>query len=372
MIQKKNYRNLFVEMGYDAGEVERRYQEIVDTIFYGPEGVRFYEESDNMAYVVDTGNMDVRTEGMSYAMMAFVQLNDQVRFDKIWNFSKTYMYMDEGENAGYFAWSVGTDGSKNAYGPAPDGEEFFALALFFAAHRWGNGAGIYNYEKEACDLLRTCIHKGENGEPGHPMWDPNNHLIKFVPGLDFSDPSYHLPHFYELFALWAYEEDRDFWKEAARASRRYLKKACHPITGLASEYADYEGQPIAWNGGHDVFYSDSYRVAANIGLYHEWFGDDPKLAACNERLQQFFQETEKDHWDYIYKIDGTRIDEKILHPVGLIATNAMGSLATNDIYSQACVRKFYETPLRIGERRYYDNFLYLFAWMALSGNYRIW
>ncbi|MDZ7835983.1 MAG: hypothetical protein U5K84_12325 [Alkalibacterium sp.] len=51
------------------------------------------------------------------------------------------------------------------------------------------------------------------------MWEPKNHLIKFVPDCDFTDPSYHLPHFYELFAEEAYEEDREFWKKAAQASR---------------------------------------------------------------------------------------------------------------------------------------------------------
>lgn len=72
----------------------------------------------------------------------------------------------------------------------------------------------------------------------------DNKLIKFVPNCDWSDPSYHLAHFYELFALWADEEDRPFWKEAAEASREYLKKACHPVTGLAAEYANYDGTPV--------------------------------------------------------------------------------------------------------------------------------
>ena len=74
--------------------------------------------------------------------------------------------MDAGENEGYFAWSCAPDGSKNAYGPAPDGEEFFAMALFFASHRWGGGEGIFQYEKEARDILSACLHKGENGTEG--------------------------------------------------------------------------------------------------------------------------------------------------------------------------------------------------------------
>ena len=107
------------------------------------------------------------------------------------------------------------------------------------------------------------------------MWDAKNHLIKFIPECDYTDPSYHLPHFYELFALWAEEEDRPFWKEAARASREYLKKACHSVTGLSPEYAEYDGTPrLETREGHprrDIYYSDSYRTIANIGLDYEWF-----------------------------------------------------------------------------------------------------
>src|SRR5690606_41682653 len=65
----------------------------------------------------------------------------------------------------------------------------------------------FNYAEQARTILRACVHKGEEDE-GHPMWDPATKLIKFVPEVDFSDPSYHLPHFYELFALWADERDR--------------------------------------------------------------------------------------------------------------------------------------------------------------------
>lgn len=57
------------------------------------------------------------------------------------------------------------------------------------------------------------------------MWNPDNKLIKFIPETEWSDPSYHLPHFYEVFAEEADEEDRPFWHEAAAASRRYLQAA---------------------------------------------------------------------------------------------------------------------------------------------------
>ena len=194
----------------------------------------------------------------------------------------------KGENEGYFAWSCQTDGTKNSYGPAPDGEEYFAMALFFASHRWGDGEGIFAYEKEAKELLRACIHKGENGRPGEPMWNRENKQILFVPGSPFTDPSYHLPHFYELFAKWAYEEDRLFWAEAAKVSREFMKKSSHPKTGMSPEYAEFDGSPVTkvfeW-GRHDWFYSDAYRTAANIGLDYSWFQTDVGQTQAVSRLQ---------------------------------------------------------------------------------------
>ena len=160
---KKEYRNVFAEIGIPKEEIEKRLEEIKQTYFYGAEDERLYfEVGDDMAYIMDTGNVDARTEGMSYGMMICVQLNMKEEFDRLWKWAKTYMYMEEGFNEGYFAWSCAPDGKKNAMGPAPDGEEFFAMALFFASHRWGDGEGIFEYSKEAKDILRACLHKGDN------------------------------------------------------------------------------------------------------------------------------------------------------------------------------------------------------------------
>ena len=332
-----------------------------------------------MGYFEDTGNNDARTEGMSYGMMMCVQMDWKEEFDRFWLWTKTYMYNEEGYHKGYFGWSCKTSGEKNSEGPAPDGEEFFAMALFFASHRWGDGEGIFNYSEQARAILRACLHNGEK-EPGVPMWNKDNHLIEFIPGCPWSDPSYHLPHFYELFALWADEEDRPFWAEAARASREYLKKACHPVTGLAAEYANFDGSPYVgdeefiknFGSRHDWFYSDAYRVAANIGLDYEWFAADEWNTECADRIQKFFAENVKNDEYMTYETDGRVIDQPALHPVGLIATLAAASLAAKGEYAMEYVKKFFNTELRTGDRRYYDNCLYLFALLALSGNYRIW
>ena len=375
--QTGNYRNVFKECGYGEAEIQNRVEQTFATIFYGNEEERFYHEvGEDMAYLEDTGNHDVRTEGMSYGMMVCVQLDKKKEFDRLWKWVRNFMYIPDGPCCNYFAWSCKTDGTHNAEGPAPDGEEYFAMALLFASARWGDGEGIFAYGKEARAILRECVHKGEPGHPGEPMWEPANHLIKFITNADFSDPSYHLPHFYELFAEMADPCDREFWKQAAEASRKYLHQACHPETGLSAEYADYDGTPHTGHqeifGRHDWYYSDAYRTIANIAMDHLWFDADPWQVEIADRLQRFYCEEQKGHWDGVFLIDGTVLAEKALHPVAIIAVNAQSSLAADGPYVIECVKKFWNTPLRRGERRYYDNFLYLFAMLALSGNYRIY
>lgn len=375
-IDKNAYRNIFLEAGFEASDIENKLSEIKEGFFYGPDAV-YHEAPNNMSYIVDTGNNDVRTEGMSYGMMMCVQLDMKKEFDRIWKWTKSYMWIPYGYNEGYFAWSVRTDGQRNAEGPAPDGEEYFAMALLFASHRWGNGEGIFDYRKEAHEILKAVLHKGENGRPGTPMWNHKNHQILFVPGIDFTDASYHLPHFYECFAEWGPDEDRDFWLEAAKSSREYLVKACNERTGFSPEYGEFDGRPMSrplnWsNDRHDWFYSDAYRTVANIALDYSWFKKDVgQIKAC-KAIQEFLLNDMKKGTYHIYEVTGEICGERALHPNGITATVAESALATdlNEV-SLEWVRTFFKMPLRTGIRRYYDNCLHMFAFLALSGNYRI-
>jgi oligosaccharide reducing-end xylanase len=365
-------RNVFRELGFSPADVDRKIAECWTAIFEGPE--RFYLEGpDGTAYLTDTGNNDVRTEGMSYGMMMAVQMDRRDVFDRLWKWARQYMFMEEGKHRGYFAWSCAPSGEKNARGPAPDGEEYFAMALFFASARWGNGEGIFEYSRHAEALLDTCLHQGArpgDDPSGRPMWDAETRLIRFVPECDFSDPSYHLPHFYELFAERCAPQDRAFWKQAAVASRAYIASACHPLTGMAPEYAEYDGKPAAGEAtaGHRDFYSDAYRVALNIGLDALWNGPSVPLSLAAFRLLRFF--AGQDAGDLRrYAIDGTPLNEPALHPVGLIACNAAAAPAVSGTDAEKAVRLFWDTPPRTGVRRYYDNCLYFFALLALSGRY---
>ncbi|MFH1879884.1 MAG: xylanase, partial [Bacillota bacterium] len=176
----------------------------------------------------------------------------------------------------------------------------------------------------------------------------------------------HLPHFYERFALLADGKDRPFWRRAAKASRAYLSKTCHPVTGLAPEYAHYDGTPEA-RRGHGDFFSDAYRVAMNIGLDSAWYGQRPAYKAIADHMQSFLWDKEP----YMtYTVDGMAKQPPALHPTAIISTTAAASLATDTPLSRAWVLKFWQTPPRKGDRRYYDNCLYFFCLLMLGGAYR--
>ena len=368
---EERYPNHFRQIGINDSQVAERIGACFRTVFFEP-GERLYHEVDpDIACMVDTGNDDARTEGMSYGMMMAVQMDRQDLFNKLWQFSKRYMYQSSGRYRGYFAWSTGLDGRHNAEGPAPDGEEYFAMALLMAAGRWGNGDGIFDYEGEARDILRHCLHQPELVPGGRAMWDPENHLIRFVPEADHSDPSYHLPHFYELFAQRADEGDRHFWRQAAEASRKYIVLSAHPVTGMSPEYAEYDGGPRFMFGKRFAYYSDAYRVVMNLALDTLWFGRRKEYAEIATHLQAFFRDIPTS--DYMaYQLDGSAASEPAMHPVAITAVLAAASIAADGPDIKRCLQRFWDTPLRTDKRRYYDNCLYFFCLLMLGGHYRIY
>jgi oligosaccharide reducing-end xylanase len=369
------YRNLFTELlGKSDDEVQQKIDQAWQQLFYGDNDTQrvYYPVGRDMAYITDVANADVRSEGMSYGMMLAVQLDKKEEFDKLWKWAYTYMLQKDGPYKGYFAWHNQEDGTQIDANPASDGEEWFAMALLFAANRWGNGAGIYNYQAEAQKILDVMLHKSEedNGVATN-MFDPETKQIVFVPSgrnATFTDPSYHLPAFYELWAQWA-DKDNDFWKEAAQVSRAFWKTTAHPETGLMPDYAEFDGKPNA-DPTHKDFRFDAFRNASNVALDWAWFAADPWQVEQSNRLLDFFRAQGLDKYVNQYAIDGKPLSGD--RSSGLIAMNAVASLAADPQKSNDFVQALWDLEIPSGHYRYYDGLLYFLALLQASGNYRIY
>src|SRR5664279_3853661 len=379
------YRNVFLEAGYNQADIDAKLAKAYFDVFEGPQKV-YFEVGDSMAYVSDIKNHDARTEGLSYGMMIAVQLNKKDVFDRLWRWSKAYLQHQSGPREAYFAWSINPQTLKhNSEGSASDGELYFITDLLFASNRWCNNTGI-NYYAEARRILDAMWTK--NGTGGiRNLINVEHKQITFTPdnfGYNWTDPSYHLPAFFEMWAEYAKDGREQFYRDCADTARMFLHRACHPVTGLNSDYTEFSGAPKSTQWMPAAFRYDSWRVPMNIAMDYSWFAKDKVWKQDYARhIQNFLSGKGINTFEDQYNLDGSLPDfilqaggyKKLRHSLGLIATAASASIMGTQEKSwkfvdALCNAKLEPYPDGYFDP-YYDGLLYLFSIMHLSGNYQI-
>jgi oligosaccharide reducing-end xylanase len=378
------YPNLFREVGYSQADIDKKVNKAYHDVFEGPNRV-YFEVGDSMAYISDVKNHDARTEGLSYGMMIAVQLNKKEVFDRVWRWSKKYLQHQDGPLAGYFAWSINpTTMKRNSEGPASDGELYFVTSLLFASNRWGNTTGV-NYYQEARRILDAMWKKDGTGNV-YNLINTQHKQISFVPvgdNYNWTDPSYHLPSFLEVWAAYARDGHEQFYRTCADTSRAFLHRACSAPTGLNYDYTEFSGQPHTTQWAPPAFRYDSWRVPMNIAMDYVWFGKDKAWQEqYAQRFQGFLRSKGLDTFEDQFNVDGSRPDfilpagnvKKLRHSLGLVATAASASLMRRRASERDFVRTLWNANLAPYEDGYfdpyYDGILYLFSLMHLSGKYQ--
>ncbi len=378
-----HYRNFFLEAGYSQVAIDEKINNTYHDLFEAP-GRVYFEVGDSMGYVSDIKNHDARTEGLSYGMMIAVQLNKKDVFDRIWRWSKKYLQHQDGPRKAYFAWSINPQTlKKNSEGAASDGELYFITDLLLAANRWGNNTGIHYYN-EARNILDAMWKKDGTGNI-YPLINTAHKQISFVPegdGYKWTDPSYHVPAFYEIWALYAKDGHEQFYRDCADTARAFLHRACHAVTGLTTDYAEFNGQPHPAPWMPQAFRYDSWRVPMNISMDAAWFGKDKNWQqGYAKRLQRFLRSKGIHAFVDQFNPDGSTPafileaggSKKLRHSLGLVATAA----TTEMIYAGKntdFIRALWNAKLAPYEDGYfdpyYDGLLYMFSLMHLGGRYQ--
>lgn len=402
-------RNIFQEIGKTPAEIEAKLNKAYAHFFEGDvENERIcFDKGEDEAYIVDIGHSDIRSEGMSYGMTIAALLKKRDLFDKLWNFAQRHMKNTSGPLAGYYSWQVSMkDFTMMDPGPAPDGEEYFAAALLYAAK-------VFNcekYKQEAIQLINDMAHKPCEGDV-HTMMDVDVGLVRFSPmdGNDFTDPSYNTIAFYRMYGEATGDE---IWKRIAENSFNYLQKAVHPVTGIAADYSEYDGTPKAtpWYPTSDCFCGDAWRVAWNLGLDAANIGDalerasknggnnsdkadengdknddknaDKNLAALAHvrdweiasirKLLNFLNERRPYLADM--RIDGSAFpNEPRPATGGLIAMNGAATVAlpAGDPLIKPFAEDLWNMEMPSGTWRYYDGTLYMLGLLACSGKFNV-
>jgi oligosaccharide reducing-end xylanase len=392
--------NLFVDLlGRTPGEVDTKVQTAVDRFFgiggndpatpsVNNGGARvFYvlPQDNSMGFIWAADSADIRSEGMSYGMFMAVQMNMQQQFDQLWRFARQFMQYPADSTVTawrhYFRWT-GTVNTSNANNwqvnynaqepPASDGEEYFATALYLADRRWGS-AGEINYQQDA-DALSDALLNNTAANGRFPLIHTENDMVSFVPygtSYEFSDPSYHLPAFYEIFAQDGPQRNAERWRRIAETSRAFLVTSAHPQTGLHPDYAEYDGSPSQGYeaSNHDTFRFDAWRVPMNMAVDYSWSGQDARMRTQTDKYLAFFGS----------RLNGGNVSNSTFNldgsgaagggASGLVGALGAAALASTSDQRMVVVNNLWNLAQPTGQFRYYQGSVYLLGLLATSGHF---
>jgi oligosaccharide reducing-end xylanase len=204
------------------------------------------------------------------------------------------------------------------------------------------------------------------------MFNAKTKQVVFVPQIgrysSFTDPSYHLPAYYELWARWA-KQDNQFWTEAAQTSRAFFRNAAHPQTGLMPDYANFDGTPYGTDE-HKDFRFDAWRTLSNVAVDYAWFAADPWQVEQSERVLSFLASQGLDAYANQFSLEGRALSGD--HSTGLVSMAAVAALAASPETGKPFVRALWDAKIPSGKWRYYDGTLYMLGLLHVSGRFRIY
>ncbi|MCQ2198382.1 MAG: glycosyl hydrolase family 8 [Paludibacteraceae bacterium] len=368
-----NYTSPFKSvLGKTDAEIQAKLDQLWNHYFVGSNKV-YFEKNDGSAYILDTGNNDVRSEGMSYGMMICVQTNHKAEFDKLWAFAKKNMLHTSGQWQGYFKWQCNPDGSAQDANCAPDGEMYFTTALMLAANRWG--------QKSYMDDAQYCLKNFWKNGTGS-LFNEQYNVITFQPYncSDFSDPSYDLPAFLELFSRWS-TSNNNRWNQTVSATRDHLYKSCNTSSGLFTDYNNFDGTPHAGfdnNNPSNTYLYDAMRCAMNYGMDCYLFGKDAKRQT--EMAKRIIDHFEKDGYKHArFNWDGSVLGIKSSdsYTLGETGANAVACYALMNEPSYATkvktnLNNAWNASLATGTYRYYDGLVHYLSMLHLCGSFKIY
>lgn len=339
-----HYENLFVTVsGKTQADSDAKINAAWNQLFNPSNANTVYYDGpgSDESYVKDTGNNDVRTEGMSYGMMTAVQLDKQTQFDRLWAWVRNHMAQNcnasTGACTGQIAWQCTASGSKLSTGGAPDGEEYMATALIFASKRWGNASGRFNYANEAqwvLDLLRKTY------------FNSTYHIVQFVAGSGNTDASYILPAFYQVWACFD-TVNAAYWDAAVTAARSFFHAAAD-ANGVIGDRQSFTGQTQQAAG------SDAKRCVMNIMMDHNFFNADPWQTDTYAPAFGSYMSTHGDN------------------TAAQFSCNALLGFGLPTSAGKPFLDRLWSAQIPTGTYRYYDGTLYMLALLHVSGTFKLY
>lgn len=364
-----NYTSPFkTVLGKTDAEIQEKLDQLWTHYFKGDNNSKVFYDNGNEGYILDIDNGYVSSEGMAYGMMIAVQTDHKTEFDKLWNWTKNHMWHKSGEWDGYFAWQRNTSGAGGDENCCPGAEMYFITSLLFAANRW---------EEEQYGIDAQYILK-KMWEGTYTLFNETENVITLCPKgneRNFSNPSYDLPAFVDLFSRWS-TTNQDKWAAATAPTRNHLYVSSHATSGLFSEYSNFDGTPhtTTYNPNADRYMHDAIRCAMNFGMDYYLFAADPvRQREMAKRIIDFFENDRYAH--AVFNWDGANPSGS--YSLGEIGANAvacyalLGAAGYEDKV-RTNLQKAWDASLMTGQKRYYDGLVHYLSMLHLCGSFKIW
>lgn len=125
------------------------------------------------------------SEGMGYAMIAAVYMNDRATFDGLWGYAKLHF-----DAKGLMNWKINSDGStaSDGAGSAMDADEDMAWALLMASDQWSS-TGYLDEARGVIDAIYGTSIAGDGAIKPGDNWGGTTYY-----------PDYFSPAYYRVFA----------------------------------------------------------------------------------------------------------------------------------------------------------------------------
>lgn len=313
--------------------------------------------------VLHTDDNNVVSEGQSYGMFLAVENNDQTTFDKIWNWTRTYMQAPHPQ--GLFCWRTALDGTITGSDSATDAEEMIALSLFFASHRWGDKAAPYDYSVQAQSILNKILSYEVTADD----------CLAIAPTvLDGFNASYFMPAFYRLFAVYTGDTR---WNRIASKSYDLIfvclqSQYQNADNGLVADFFKKDGTP-GYPGITDsqYFSYDAMRTPWHIALDQVWFGTEARSKSYINKIIGSFFGPIYSSFGSRYGLNGSKLAND--HEVSFIGSFAGGAMGGDSETNKAnLLNHLMAQPDATGQYRYYDICWQNFGLLLVSGNLKIY
>jgi oligosaccharide reducing-end xylanase len=378
IVCKSGYPNAYGEVLKKTElQIADRLKNAVDTLFFGTLGTQrilIASPADGTARIVDTyHNDEVRTEGMGLGMLTAVMLDHRAEFDQLWRYASAQLEIKTGAASGFFLSHCNVSETEQRSCVDPYGFQQFITALIIANEKWGKSSTSPDYAADALRLLTTSRSKLQmNGgviDGVTNTFDSVEHLPYDEPtnwGQRFLGTSLAIPGYYDL---WAQVTGDSFYTDAAIASRAFLARASHRVTGLYPVAANFDGSPRA---GRDTFLPEAIRVHLNLAIDRQWSTSDPTAGSWQQpgvdKMLRFFSAKGLADYESGYSLDGSVVS-KTTHDVELVMANGVLASISNVPNREAFILAAWNLKPPEGEARYYAGIIYLIGNLILSGKF---